>query len=272
MKITHYLYNAFVIQSGNRKIAIDPGALFFYWFRFTTLIPKHEWTGITDILVTHGDPDHYWHADRMARASGAPIICNRTMIREVDGQNLLLGPRDRGLAFTLDYANVLCLSVGETKDIEGMSITGIQSTHGELVLKVGPFSKTVKPGVDERIGWGAIGFDIRLDGARIVNLGDTLLHEKEWQTIIEPDVLMIPIGGKTAHNTMDVPDALRAIRNIRPRLVIPCHYNCPAFFTKSYNPANVSLFSKEVEKTGANCVVLQMGESFEIAGTPLQSA
>lgn len=29
MKITHYLYNAFIIESGGKKIAIDPGALFF---------------------------------------------------------------------------------------------------------------------------------------------------------------------------------------------------------------------------------------------------
>lgn len=43
MKITHYLYNAFIIESGPKKIAIDPGALFFYFFRFTTLIPKPEW-------------------------------------------------------------------------------------------------------------------------------------------------------------------------------------------------------------------------------------
>ncbi len=25
MKITHYLYSTFVIESGNKKIAIDPG-------------------------------------------------------------------------------------------------------------------------------------------------------------------------------------------------------------------------------------------------------
>ena len=63
MKITHYLYNTFVIESGDKKIAIDPGGLFFYFFRFTTVIPKSEWESITHIFVTHGDPDHYWHMD-----------------------------------------------------------------------------------------------------------------------------------------------------------------------------------------------------------------
>ena len=42
MKIKFYSYNAFVIESGDKKIPIDPGALFFYFFRLTTLIPKSD--------------------------------------------------------------------------------------------------------------------------------------------------------------------------------------------------------------------------------------
>jgi len=227
MKISFYGYNAFLIESGNKKLAIDPGALFFYWFRFTTLFPKSEWPGITHIFITHGDPDHYWHADRVAKASGASVICNKTMLREVNGKMLMLGPRDKGLAFTTEFNNVHTLSVDETIEIDGMSISGIKTTHGELVLKVGPFSKIVKPGSAERIGWGSIGFEINVDGKKMVNLGDTLLHEKQWQKINAPDVLMIPIGGKTVHNTMDVEEAIQAVSIMRPRRVIPCHYNCP---------------------------------------------
>ena len=50
MKIKHYLYNAFVIESGDIKIAIDPGGLFLYYFRMTTLIPKSEWILHTYLL------------------------------------------------------------------------------------------------------------------------------------------------------------------------------------------------------------------------------
>jgi hypothetical protein len=46
MKITHDLYNTFLVESGDKKIAIDPGALFLYFFRLTTLIPKSEWKDI----------------------------------------------------------------------------------------------------------------------------------------------------------------------------------------------------------------------------------
>ena len=192
------------------------------------MIPEIEWKNITHIFVTHGDPDHYWHLDRVAKASGAPVICNKTMVRN---------------------------------ELDGMLVTGIKTTHGELILKLGPFSKTVKPGPQERIGWGAIGFKIHLEGKMVVNLGDTLLHEKEWEKIKYPDVLMIPIGGRDAHNTMDEDEALKAVSIMRPKMVIPCHYNCPAFFTNKYSPADEQMFKTEVEKMGIKCVILHKGES-----------
>ena len=264
MKIKHYLYNAFIIESGGKKIAIDPGGLFFYFFRFTPLIPETEWKRITHIFVTHGDPDHYWHLDRVANASNAHVICNKTMVRNIGGKTLMLGPRDKGLAFTTSLKRLHTISVGETIQLDGMSITGIQTTHGELILKFGPFSKTVKPGAGVRVGWGAIGFEIRIDNKSIVNLGDTLLHEKEWQEVDKPDVLMIPIGGRAIHNTMDEGEALKAVKIMKPKLVIPCHYNCPAFFTKKYNPADDQKFKQDVQAIGSDCVILHKGDSVEL--------
>jgi L-ascorbate metabolism protein UlaG (beta-lactamase superfamily) len=264
MNITFYGYNTFVIESGDKKIAIDPGALFLYYFRLTTLISKSEWNEITHIFVTHGDPDHYWHTDRVAKASDAPVICNNTMVRNINGRALMLGPRDKGLAFTTPIKRVHPISVDETIQLDGMSITGLKATHGPLVLKLGPFSKTVHPGPEERVGWGAIGFKIQLDGKTIVNLGDTLLHTNEWASIKNPGVLMIPIGGKAAHNTMDEEEALQAVRMMEPKLVIPCHYNCPAFFSKTFNPADDTMFKHAVEQTEAECVILHEDESIEI--------
>lgn len=264
MKITHYLYNAFIIESGDKKIAIDPGGLMFYFFRFTTLIPKSEWNDITHIFVTHGDPDHYWHADRMAKVSNAPIICNKTMVKKTDGKSLILGPRDRGLTFTKEVSKIHTLSVDETIEIDGMTITGIKTTHGSLTFSFGPFSKTLKPSLKERIGWGAIGFKIQLNGKMIVNLGDTLLHADEWKSINSPDVLMIPIGGKAVHNTMNENEALQAVQIMKPKHVIPCHYNCPAFFSKKYNPADEDEFKRDVEELRIKCSILGKGDSVGI--------
>jgi L-ascorbate metabolism protein UlaG (beta-lactamase superfamily) len=266
MHITFYGYNAFLIETADKKLAIDPGALFFHWFRLNPLIPRPEWPDITHIFITHGDPDHYWHADRVAKASGAPLVCNRTMVSTTDGKSLMLGPRSKGLAFTADINRLHTLGVGETIELDGMSIRGIEARHGELTLKLGPVSRTFTPGPSERIGWGAMGFDIRLGETRIVNLGDTLLLEEAWQGIEKPDVLMLPIGGGSVHNTMDVESALKAVALIQPGLVIPCHYNCPVFFTRDFNPADDQRFKREVEKTGARCALLKVGESIALGG------
>lgn len=264
MRITHYLYNAYLIETGGKKIAIDPGGLFLYYFRLSTLIPKAEWQEITHIFITHGDPDHYWHVDRVAEVSGAIVVCNKTMLREVRGKQLMLGPRSKGLAFTADIPNVRTIAVDETLQLDDMTVCGLKATHGNLVLKLGPFSTVVKPGPGERVGWGAIGFDIRLGGKRVVNLGDTLLHAAEWSGIQQPDVLMIPIGGRAIHNTMDEDEALEAVRIMKPALVLPCHYNCPAFFTDKYNPADDAYFKREVEKLGSECTILRNAESVEL--------
>ena len=264
MRITHYLYNAYLIETGGKKIAIDPGGLFLYYLRLSTLIPKAEWHGITHIFITHGDPDHYWHADRVAKASGAIVVCNKTMLREVRGKQLMLGPRSKGLAFTAEIPNVRTIAVDEILQLDEMTVCGLKATHGSLVLKLGPFSTVVTPGPRERVGWGAIGFDIRLDGKRVVNLGDTLLHAEEWSAIEQPDVLMIPIGGSAIHNTMDEDEALEAVRIMKPALVLPCHYNCPAFFTDKYNPADDAYFKREVEKLGSECTILRNAESIEV--------
>lgn len=264
MKITHYLYNAFLIEADDKKIVIDPGGLFLHYFRLSTLIPKSEWESITHIFITHGDPDHYWHADRVAEASGAAVICNKTMLKSDAGKELMLGPRSRGLSFTSTMDNVHPITVDEVLEIDGMTVTGIKTTHGSLTLKLGPLSKTVRPGPAERVGWGAIGFNIRIGDKNIVNLGDTLLHAEEWKSITRPHVLMIPIGGRSIHNTMDEEEALEAVRIMRPAVVIPCHYNCPAFFTSNYNPADDLYFMRGVETLGSRCVILHNAESTEV--------
>lgn len=264
MKIHYYGYNAFVVETDDKVLAIDPGALFFYWFRFPSLLPKSRWQDITHIFITHGDPDHYWYADKIADMSGAHVFMSQTMLRDVNGQNLALGPRSKGLSFTTSFDNLSTLTVGQTIEVDGMKVTGVRTTHGELLLKLGPFRKMIKPGPQERIGWGAIGFDIQINGKRLLNLGDTLFHEKEWKNFIDPDVLMIPIGGRFAHNTMDEMQAIEAVKLIRPKLVIPCHYNCPGLFSKKLNPAEVDLFKQEVEAMGIGCNVMNAGECVHV--------
>ena len=265
MDITFYGYNTFLIKSENTKIIIDPGGGFYLfkgWLK--TLVPEGEWRDITHIFVTHGDPDHYWHVDRIAEKSGAPIICNKTMVKEDGSKSLVLGPRDKGLTFTTEIKNLYTIVPLETINVDGVKITGIKTTHGPLKFKIGPFSKAFHPGPNERVGWGAIGFQIQVNQKTMVNLGDTIIHRDEWQTINSPDVLMIPIGGKEVHNTMDENEALETVKMIKPKIVIPCHYNCGGLYRKNANPANAKYFHDEVKKLGFDCALLKKRESIEL--------
>ena len=78
MKIKHYLYNAFTITEGKTKIAIDPGQN-LWMFNKHSLIPESEWESIKYVLVTHGDPDHFYYAVPMAKKSGAMVVCGERL-------------------------------------------------------------------------------------------------------------------------------------------------------------------------------------------------
>ena len=108
-----------------------------------------------------------------------------------------------------------------------------------------------------------MGFKIDLDDKTIVNLGDSLL-QKEWEGL-KPDVLMLPIGGAGENIwTMDVTDALEAVKLISPKTVIPCHYNVSFFWIKNINPADDQFFKSEVEKMGIECSLMNYGDEISI--------
>jgi len=286
LKIKHYWYNTFIIQNDKVKIAIDPGQN-LWLFKLGSLIPKAEWNSITHILVTHGDPDHHYQTDRVAEASGAPVICGKDLVKRVGSETLLLSPRDRRSRVLYDtpLKKVYPLDVGEDVTLDGVRVEGIKAVHGPIVLpllgmryKQRPvpeegIGKIIvprfglgmkqKPGPGERVGLGAMGFKITIDNKTIVNLGDTLL-QKEWEGL-RPDVLMIPIGGMGGGIwTMDEAEALEAVRLISPKKVAPCHYNASFLWMRNADPADAKMFKREVEKMGIECIVMKSGDEIEL--------
>lgn len=262
MKIRHFLYNAFLIESEKTKIAIDPGQN-LYMFKLGSLIPKAEWKSITHLLVTHGDPDHYWQADRVAMAADVPLILNRTMVKQAGSETQILAPRGRGLQFVPFAGKVLPLDVSETINIEGVSIQGIKTVHGSVEFRIFGRKKRETPGPHERVGFGAIGFKIQIKNKTIVNLGDSLL-QNEWAGL-QPDILMLPIGGLGSHTwTLDTTEALEAVRLMAPKQVIPCHYNAPFLWRKRMCPADDQQFKRDVEKLGIECSIMRYGDKIEI--------
>ena len=262
MKIKHYLYSAFLIEEGNTKIAIDLGQN-LWLFKPQSLIPKSQWNDITHILITHGDPDHHWQSDRVAKASGALVICGKGLTKIENGKTFVINPRGKELTSWIEYENLHPLDVEESLSLNGVKVEAIKTVHGPISVPIFGFKIKKQPGPRERTGLGAIGFKITIGGKSIVNLGDSLLL-KEWRGL-KPDVLMLPIGGLGNNTwTMDVGDAIEAVKLISPKIVIPCHYNVPFLWIKKMAVADDQLFKKEVEKLGVICHIMHYGDEIAI--------
>ena len=99
--------------------------------------------------------------------------------------------------------------------------------------------------------------------SRFSNLGDTVLLP-EWKEI-SADVLMLPIGGLGQNTwTMDVDEALEAVKLISPKQVIPCHYRVPLFWKRRFSVADDKRFKREVDRLGAECTILKYGEALTV--------
>ena len=258
MRITHYLYNAYLVEEGRVKVAIDPGQNLWI-LDLHSLIPETEWSSVTHIVITHGDPDHHWQSDRVAAASGAHVICGRELTKEVNGQTLVVDPRGRGLTSWVPFDNLSTLDVGDKVTLADVSFEAVKSVHGPIAIPLPFFTLRQKPGPNERVGLGSMGFKITIGDKSIVNLGDSLLLP-DWEGL-SPDVLMLPIGGMGQNTwTMDVDDAVLAVEMIAPRAVIPCHYSVPFFWKREFAIADDARFKRDVEKLGVECHILKSAE------------
>ena len=121
MRITHYLYNAFLIEHEESRVAIDPGQN-LWLFGLRSLIPEPKWSSITHLVITHGDPDHHWQSDRVAEASGAYVVCGKGLTREISGQRLVVDPRGRALTSWVHFDNLYPLEAGESVTLDEVGL------------------------------------------------------------------------------------------------------------------------------------------------------
>ncbi len=101
-----------------------------------------------------------------------------------------------------------------------------------------------------------LSFLIEFDGAKIFHAGDTDLMDDYER--IKTDVALLPIGGCI---TMDLGDAVKATKNIRPKFVVPMHYN-----TFDHIRADAGDFKAKIEKSNLKTkpVVLEPGETMKV--------
>jgi len=160
----------------------------------------------------------------------------------------------------MPFDNLHPLDVGESISLDGVHIEAVKTVHGPIAVPILGFTFRARPGPDERVGLGSMGFKITIGDTSILNLGDSVLVP-EWKDV-SADVLMVPIGGLGANTwTMDVDEAVEAVKMIAPQRVIPCHYCVPFLWKRRFGVTDDQRFKREVERLGVDCAILRYGQA-----------
>jgi L-ascorbate metabolism protein UlaG (beta-lactamase superfamily) len=146
------------------------------------------------------------------------------------------------------------LEAGQTLDAGGFRIRAIPSAHEGL-------------DTDERGRHLYLGFVIEVDGLRLYHSGDSLAYGglEAWLGTGPFDVTFLPINGRDPSRgvpgNMSAAEAVDLAARVRPRFVVPHHYN---MFT--FNTVPVEQFEIEARRLPGGVLprVLRCGERWEV--------
>ncbi|HET9013977.1 MAG TPA: metal-dependent hydrolase [Thermomicrobiaceae bacterium] len=220
-------HSAFALEADGKQVLVDP----FLSGNQRAAAGPDEFNP-SAILLTHAHGDHVGDTVDIARRTGCDVIATYELGTYLGRQGL----------------NAIPANHGGTVKFDGGSVKFVPAWHTSS-LEVG--DEWVAPGVPA-------GLVVRFGGATTYFAGDTCLFGD--MTLIGEeglDVAVVPIGD---HFTMGPKDAVRAVGLLKPRVVIPCHYN--TFPPIQQDP---EAFRHDVEEhTQADCVVLQPGQSYRV--------
>jgi L-ascorbate metabolism protein UlaG (beta-lactamase superfamily) len=140
---------------------------------------------------------------------------------------------------------------------DGLTIHSLPSAHPNLDFT-------------PETGYSFLGFVLQMDGVTLYHSGDTLAYPGLGDRLLpfQPDILFLPINGHPAHlqrlgvpPNMNAEEALALAREVRPRLVIPHHYDL-----FSFNTADVGRFADRARELRVPYTVLRPGERYRWPG------
>ena len=224
MTTARYLgQSCITIEDGDHKIIIDP---------FLTGNPlagaKQEEIECSHVLLTHGHGDHFGDTIEIAKRNDATIIATYELASFCGTKGLKFHPMHIGGAHDFDFGRVK------------LTIAHHGGGLGENAeIYTGP----------------PVGFLITMGGKTIYNAGDTgLFYDmKLIGEMNQIDLAFLPIGDNF---TMGIDDALKAVDFLKPKKVVPVHYN--TFPLIEQDPRE---FAGKVK--AAEVVIMNPGDSIE---------
>lgn len=187
------------------------------------VLTEEDKSGVKVVCASHKHDDHYLGSFEIAKKAGATFVAGF----ELAGEAMQAGCKAE------------MMNIGGTIETEGWKISMVPALH----------SATSNPN----------GFVFEKDSKKIYHAGDTgLLSEMSLiGKLYSIDVALLPIGGRF---TMDASAAVEAVKMLKPKIVVPMHYN-----TFPMIAADALAFKKKVEKeTSAKAIILKLGEAIEL--------
>lgn len=225
-KLTWYGHATLGLETGGYKLIVDP---FFSGNPAASTSPKAVEADF--ILISHGHGDHVGDGIDIAKRTGATVISND------------------------EIAN--WFAAHGVKKVHGQHLGGgYRHPFGYLKLTLALHGSALPDGSN---GGNPCGFLLTTnDGRKIYLAQDTGLFG-DMKLIGEEglDLALVPIGD---NYTMGPDDALRAVKLLEPKVVIPIHYNTFDLLKQDENA-----WAERVQKeTKTKVVILKPGESYSL--------
>lgn len=226
IKITWHGHSAVGLETDGYRILVDP-----YFTDNPAADAPASAIDADYILVSHGHFDHVGDTLDLAKRTGATVISNFEIVGWYS---------KHGVEKT------------HAQHIGG----GHQHPFGYLKFTLALHGSGLPDGTD---GGNPVGFLLTAnDGKKVYLAQDTGLFG-DMKLIGEEglDVALVPIGDNF---TMGPDDALRAVKFLQPKVVIPIHYN-----TWDLIAQDVDAWAARVQaETSAQVVILKPGESYSL--------